>query len=90
MVSANNNKGKEPWEDDLQDPKLEEEVESEAEEEVEEDTHAYPCATIASIGVVANPFKPKRGARMSTGGRVPCHCLDQGTSSSGINNPFHT
>ena len=46
MVSANNDKGKEPLEDDLQDPKLEEEVESEAEGEVEEDPRAYPRATI--------------------------------------------
>ena len=68
MASANNDKEKEPRGDDLQNPKLEEEVESEAEGEVEEDTRAYPRATIASIGVVANPFKPKIGAQMSTGG----------------------
>jgi hypothetical protein len=35
MVSTNNNKGKELSEDDLQNPKMEEEVKSEAEEEVE-------------------------------------------------------
>ena len=90
MVSANNDKGKEPLEDDLQDPKLEEEVKSEAEEEVEEDPRSYSRATIASIGVVANPFKLKRGARMSTGGKVPRHFLAPRTPSSCINNPFHT
>ena len=42
MASAINDKGKEPWEDDLQDSKLEEEVDSEAEGGVEEDTRAYP------------------------------------------------
>ena len=90
MVSANNNKGKEPLEDDPQDPKLEEEVGSEAEGEVEEDPRAHPRATIASIGVVTNPFKLKRGARMSTGGKVPRHFLAPRTPSSGNNNPFHT
>ena len=90
MASANNDKGKEPWEDDLQDPKLEEEVESEAEGEVEEDPRARPRATIASIGVVANHFKLKRGTQMSTGGIVPRHCLAPRTPSSGIDNPFHT
>ena len=82
MVSANN-KGKEPLEDDPQDPKREEEVESEAEGEVEEDPRAYPRATIASIGVVANPFKLKRGARMSTGGKVPRHFLAPRTPERG-------
>ena len=67
MVSNNNNnKGKEPLEDDPQDPMLKEEIESEDEGEVEEDPRQYPRATIASIGVVANPFNLKRGARMST------------------------
>ena len=42
IVSANNNKGKEPLEDDLQDRKLEEEVKSEDEEEAEEDPRSYP------------------------------------------------
>ena len=88
MVS--NNKGKEALEDDLKDPELEEEVKSEAEDEVEEDQHSYPRATIASIGVVANPFNPKRNARMSTGGKVLRHYLAPRTSSPGTNNPFHT
>ena len=90
MVSNNNNKGKEPLEDETQDPKLKEEVKSEDEGEVEEDPREYPRATVASIGVVANPFKPKQGARMSTGGKVPRCFLAPRTSSPGINNPFHT
>jgi ferredoxin len=48
MVSKNNDKGK-PMEDDLQDPKLEEEVKSEDEEEVEENLRSCPHATVASI-----------------------------------------
>ena len=90
MVSNNNNKGKEPLEDDPQDPKLEEEVKTEDEGDVEEDPRVYPRVTVASIGVVANPFNFKRGARMRTGGKVPRDFLAQRTSSPGINNPFHT
>ncbi|KAK1664454.1 hypothetical protein QYE76_052613 [Lolium multiflorum] len=62
MVS--NNKGKGPLEEDIQDSELKEEVESEDEGEVEEDPRVYPRATVASIGVVANPFNLKRSARM--------------------------
>ena len=90
MVSANNNKSKEPLEDDPQDPKLEEEVKSEAEEEVEGIPRAQPRTTVESIGVVANPLKLRRTARMSTGGKVPRHTLASRTPSSGINNPYHT
>jgi hypothetical protein len=68
---------------------MKEEVESEAEEELEEDQCSCPCAIIASIGVVANPNKFKKGAWISTRGNVPCHFLAPRTSSSG-NNPFHT
>jgi hypothetical protein len=89
MASANKHKGKKLLEDDHQNPELEEEVEIEAEEEIEEDQHLCPRATVASIRVVANPSKFKRGAWMSTGGNVPCHFLDPRTPSSG-NNPFHT
>jgi len=74
MVSAND-KGKKLVEDDLQDPKQEEEIEVEVVEGVEEDKHPHTRATIASIGVVANPVKLKRTARMSTGGKVPRLCL---------------
>ncbi|KAK1683833.1 hypothetical protein QYE76_044681 [Lolium multiflorum] len=88
MVSKN--KGKGPLEEDIQDPELKEEVESEDEGEVEEDPRVYPRATVASIGVVANPFNLKRGAQMSTGGKVPHRFLAPRTSSRGINNPFHT
>jgi hypothetical protein len=68
MASANNDKEKTPLEDDHQDPKLEEAVESEVEEEVEEDQHTRPRTFVASIGVVTNPTKFKRGAWISTGG----------------------
>jgi hypothetical protein len=90
MVSANNDKGKKPSEDDQQNPKLEEEVGIEAEEEIEEDQRSCPRTTVASIRVVANPCKFKRGAWMSTGGKVPCLFLAPRTHSSCNNNPFHT
>jgi hypothetical protein len=90
MASANNDKGKKLSEDDHQNPELEEEVEIEAEEEIEEDKRPCLRTTVASIGVVANPSKFKKGARMSTGGNVPHHFLAPRTSSSGNNNPFHT
>ena len=90
MVSTKNNKGKDPLKDDPQDPKLEEEDKSEAEEEVEEDPHSYPRDIIVSIRVVANPFNLKRGAWISTGGRVPYRFLAPRTLSSGNDNPFHT
>ena len=89
MVSNSNNKGKEPLEDKFQDPEQEEEVKSGDEGEVEEDPREYPRATIASIGLVANPPKFKQGARMSTGGKVPRRFLALRTSPPGINNPFH-
>jgi hypothetical protein len=89
MASTNNDKGKKPSKDDHQNPELEEEVEIEAEEEIEEDQHQCPRVTIASIGVVANPSKFKKGARMSTGGNVPRHFFAPRRPSSG-NNPFHT
>ncbi|KAK1609542.1 hypothetical protein QYE76_033215 [Lolium multiflorum] len=88
MVSNNKDKG--PLEEDIQDPDLKEEVESKDEGEVEEDPRVYPRATVASIGVVANPFNLKRSARISTGGKVPRRFLAPRTSSPGINNPFHT
>jgi hypothetical protein len=77
MVSTNNEEDKEPSGDDLQNSKPEEEVKSEAEEEVEEDRRPYPRTTIASIGVVGNPLKVKRGAWLRTGGGVPHHLLDE-------------
>jgi hypothetical protein len=82
MASTNNNKEKTPSEDDHQNPKLEEEVESEAKEEIEEDQHPCPRAVIASIGVVTNPNKFKKGAQICTGGNVPRHLLAPRTSSS--------
>ena len=89
MDSTNNDEGKELSGDDLQDPKLEEEVKSEAEEE-EEARRPYPSATVASIGVVQNSHKIRKGARMSTGGICPRHFLAERTLTSGNKNPFHT
>jgi hypothetical protein len=89
MAFANNDKGKKLSKDEHQNPEQEEEVEIEAGEEIEEDQ--CPClrATVASIGVVENPSKFKRGAQISTRGNVPRHFLAPRSSSSG-NNPFHT
>jgi hypothetical protein len=81
MASANNDKGKKLSEDDHQNPELEEEVEIETEEEIEEDQHPCLRATVASIGLVENPSKFKKSARMSTGGNVPRHFLAPRTSS---------
>ncbi|KAK1643352.1 hypothetical protein QYE76_061157 [Lolium multiflorum] len=85
MVS--NNKDKEPSEEGIQDPELKEEV-KEDEEEVEEVPRVRPRTTIASIGVVSNPFNAKKSARISTGGGVPRHYLAPKTSSSGTYHPF--
>ena len=74
MVS-NNNKGKEPMEGDLQDPKLEEEVKGEDGEEVEGNPRSCPRATVASIRVVTSRPNLRRNAFMSTGGKVPRHFL---------------
>ena len=52
-------------EEDIQDPELKEEVESEDEGEVEEDPRVYPRATVASIGVVANPFNPREAHELA-------------------------
>jgi hypothetical protein len=97
MASSSNEKDKMPSDDDLQDLELEEEVEIEAEEEeIEERQRSCNCSMIASIGVVnasigvvKDPSKFKRGSWMSTGGGVPCHTLAPRTSQPG-NNPFHT
>ncbi|KAK1609515.1 hypothetical protein QYE76_033188 [Lolium multiflorum] len=86
MVSNNKDKG--PLEEDIQDPELKEEVESEDEEEVEETPRVHPRATIASIGVIANPSNTKRSARIATGGGVPRRFLAPRTSSPGIYHPF--
>ncbi|KAK1663834.1 hypothetical protein QYE76_051993 [Lolium multiflorum] len=88
MVS--NNKDKEPLEEDIQDPDLKEEVKSEDEGEVEEVPRVYPRATVASIGVVANPFNTKKSTQISTGGGVPRRFLAPRTSPPGIDNPFRT
>ena len=89
MDSTNNDEGKEPSGDDLQDPKLEEEIKSEA-EEGEEARRPYPRTTIASIGVLKSSHKIGKGARMSTGGRFPRHILAERTPTSGNKNHFHT
>ena len=89
MIS-DNDKGKRPLEDDLQDPELKEGVKVEDKEEGGEDRSSWHHTTIASIGVVKNPPKVKRTARMSTGGRVPRLNLVSRAPSSGNNNPYHT
>src|SRR4051812_29071216 len=73
MVSANK-KVKKSEEDDPKNPK-EEEIFVGDEEDMEEDEHLDTRATVASIGVVANPIKLRRKARMSIGGRTPRHIL---------------
>ena len=88
MVSANG-KGKKILEDGLQGPKLEEEIKSEDEEQEEEDKRHHLRATVASIGVVANPSNRRMSARMNTAGRVPRHLLAPRTSSSSTNYAFH-
>jgi hypothetical protein len=90
MDSASNDKEKMPSEDDCQDLEPKEEVESEAEkEEIEEEQRSFPCAVIASIGVVMNPSKFKTSSWMSTEGGVPRHTLAPRTPPPG-NNHFHT
>ncbi|KAK1649967.1 hypothetical protein QYE76_067772 [Lolium multiflorum] len=88
MVS--NNKGKGLSEEDIQDPEwkeVDESVKEEDEEEVEEDSRAYPRATVASIGVVENPFSSKKSARINTGGKVPRYFLAPKTSPPGRMKP---
>ena len=89
MIS-DDDKGKRPLGDDLQDSELEEEIKVEDEKEGGEDRSSWHHTTIASIGVVKNPPKVKRTARMSTGGRVPRLNLASRAPSSGNNNPYHT
>src|SRR4051812_47814789 len=96
MIS-NDDKGKKPLEDDLQDSEVEEEIEIEEgeikvedEEERGEDRSSWHHTTIASIGVVENPFKFMKTAQMRTGGGVPLHILSQRTPPPRIKNPFHT
>ncbi|KAK1697185.1 hypothetical protein QYE76_013882 [Lolium multiflorum] len=86
MVSNNKEKG--PLEEDIQDHELKEEVESEDEEEVEETPQVHQRATVASIGVIANPSNTKRSARIATGGGIPRRFLAPRTSSPGIHHPF--
>ncbi len=87
MVSAKD-KGKEPMEEDPQDPGKEKEIKSKGEEEQGQCPHTG--TTIASIGVLANPTKIKRTAWMSTGGKPPRHCLAPQSLPPHTKNPFHT
>ena len=64
MVSAND-KGKNLVEDDPENPK-EEEILVEDEEDMKEEEHPDTRATVASIGVVANPIKLKGPPQIST------------------------
>ena len=83
MVSAKD-KGKDPMEEDLQDPRKEKEIKSEDEEEAK-----HTGTTIASIGVVTKPARVRRTARMQTGGKAPRHCLSPRSPSPCTKNPFH-
>ena len=74
---------------DLWNLEVEEEVKSGAEEEKEEDPHSPPRATIASIGVVRNSFKVRRGSMMSAGGGIPRCNLARETLSPNNKNRFH-
>ena len=78
MVSAKD-KGKEPMEEDLQDPGKEKEIKSEGEEEQGQRPHTG--TTIAIIGVVANP---------DIGGKPPHHRSDHWSLPPRTKNPFHT
>lgn len=96
MIS-DDNKGKRPLEDDLQDYELEEEIKVEEErvkvedeEKGGEDQSSWHHTTIASIRVVENPHKFKKTARMSTGGKVPRMILAQRTPPPRNKNHFHT
>ncbi len=84
MVSAKD-KGKEPMEEDLQDPEQEKEIKSEDEEEAKQIQHPHTDTTIASIGVLANPTRT-----MSIGGKPPHHCSDPWSLPPRTKNPFHT
>ena len=87
MVSAKD-KGKEPMEEDLQDPGKEKEIKSEDEEE--KGQHPHTGTTIASIGVVTKPARVRRTAWMQTGGKSPRHCLAPRSPSPSTKSPFHT
>lgn len=89
MVSTKD-KGKDPAEEDPQDPGQEKEIESKDEEEAKKSQHPHTDTTIASIGVVANPARFKRTTWMSTGGKPPHHYLTPRSPSPRTKNPFHT
>ena len=87
MVSAKD-KGKEPMEEDLQDPGKDKEIKSEGEEE--QGQHPHTSTTIASIGVVTKPARVRRTAHMQTRRKVPRHSLAPRSLPPCTKNPFHT
>jgi hypothetical protein len=87
MVFSNDNESKEGVED-IMDQRIEEEVKSETDDEVEEDSTPRPRATIASIGVTANPFNHVKNLNM--GGEASRHAFAPKTLASNSSNPFHT
>ena len=89
MVSSNDNVNKEAKED-IMDQRIEEEVKGETDDEVEKDSTPRPRATIASIGVIANPFNPVKNAKLNMGGEAPRHAFAPKTLTSNSSNPFHT
>ena len=88
MVSAND-KGKKAEEEDPQNPK-EEEIFVGEEEDMEENKKPDTRATVASIGVVANPTKLRRTTRMSIGGKPPRLFYNPLSSPPCNTRPFHT
>ena len=67
-----------------------EEMLDDGEEEIEDDPRQYPYATIARIDVTPNPFSLKKGARISTGGKIPRRNLAERVPLPHTTNPFHT
>ena len=88
MVGSSN-PDKEGLREDLEDHDAEEEK-TEAAVEEEETPSPTPNITIASIGVLSNKPRTKRGARMSTGGKIPRRSLALRTFPSSTKRPFHT
>lgn len=67
-----------------------EEMAEDGEEEIKDDSREYPFATIARIDVAPNPFPLKKGARISTGGKIPRRNLAERVPLPHTSNPFHT
>src|SRR4051812_40116305 len=73
-MASTEDKGNKPGEEEPQVPK-EEEISIGYEGDMEEDKQPDTRATVASIGLVAQPTQLRRTARMSTGGTTLRHIL---------------